>query len=222
MGDAKDVQETVTGVDVVTGDKLGTKERIFTGICIVLPVVNGKAFRVGGDAAKTVKVGKVVGRATASVPIAIKITKEESGIMKLMVKKADESGSKIARAIEESKVRKIGDDGAEILGKKVTKEAVESGSSTMSNVSKASPFDLQATHSQTLSKKSMNKLIDDIKDNGISETIKYVEHNGQKYVVDGHHRLIAAKRLGLEQVPIEQVELPYSGYKTIEDLLWFG
>ena len=68
----------------------------------------------------------------------------------------------------------------------------------------------------------MNKLIDDIKDNGISETIKYVEHNGQKYVVDGHHRLIAAKRLGLEQVPIEQVELPYSGYKTIEDLLWFG
>ena len=67
----------------------------------------------------------------------------------------------------------------------------------------------------------MNKLIDDIKNNGINETIKYVEYNGQKYVVDGHHRLIASKRLGLEQAPIEQVELPYAGYKTVEDLLWF-
>ena len=67
----------------------------------------------------------------------------------------------------------------------------------------------------------MNKLINDIKHNGISETIKYVEYNGQKYIVDGHHRLIVAKRLGLEQVPIEQVELPYAGYKTTEDLLWF-
>lgn len=111
--------------------------------------------------------------------------------------------------------------------KKVYSKGTGKGGSTTGlaqygdNVSKASPFDLQATHSQTLSKKKMNKLIDDIKDNGISETIKYVEHNGQKYVVDGHHRLIAAKRLGLEQVPIEQVELPYSGYKTIEDLLWF-
>ena len=97
----------------------------------------------------------------------------------------------------------------------------ESGSKAVNNVSQASPFDLQATHSQTLSKKNMNKLIDDIKNNGINETIKYVEYNGQKYVVDGHHRLIASKRLGLEQVPIEQVELPYAGYKTVEDLLWF-
>ena len=99
--------------------------------------------------------------------------------------------------------------------------AYQGGSGTINNVSKASPFDLQATHSQTHSKKNMNKLIEDIKDNGINEPIKYVEYNGQKYVVDGHHRLIAAKRLGLEQVPIEQVELPYAGYETIEDLLWF-
>ena len=38
----------------------------------------------------------------------------------------------------------------------------QSGSDTINNVSKASPFDLQATHSQTLSKKDMSKLIDDI------------------------------------------------------------
>ena len=99
--------------------------------------------------------------------------------------------------------------------------AEKSDGDAINNVSQASPFDLQATHSQKLSKKNMNKLIDDIKNNGINETIKYVEYNGQKYVVDGHHRLIASKRLGLEQVPIEQVELPYAGYKTVEDLLWF-
>ena len=63
--------------------------------------------------------------------------------------------------------------------------------------------------------------MDDIKVNGIQEPIKYVEYNGLKYVVDGHHRLLAAKRLGLTEVPIERVELPYEGYSTIEDLLWF-
>ena len=66
----------------------------------------------------------------------------------------------------------------EALGKSIRSN--RGGSKTI-NVSIVSPFDLQATHSQTLSKKNMNKLIDDIKNNGISETIKYVEHNGQKY-----------------------------------------
>ena len=92
---------------------------------------------------------------------------------------------------------------------------------TASYKSASSPYDLQPTHSQTLSKKEMNKLVADVSNNGIIETIKYVEHNGTKYVVDGHHRLIAAKRLGLTEMPTEKVELPYAGYKTIEDLLWF-
>lgn len=85
----------------------------------------------------------------------------------------------------------------------------------------ANPYDLQPTHSQTLSNKKMNALIDDIKVNGIREPIKYVEYDGQMYVVDGHHRLLAAKRLGLTEVPIEKVELPYAGYSTNDDLLWF-
>lgn len=52
-------------------------------ICLLRFLIYGKAFRVGGDAAKTVKVGKAVSEVTASAPIVIKITKEESGIMKL-------------------------------------------------------------------------------------------------------------------------------------------
>ena len=43
---------------------------------------------------------------------------------------------------------------------------------------------------------------------------------GTKYVVDGHHRLQAAKDLKLKNIPIEKVSLPYKGYKTIDDLLW--
>ncbi len=30
--------------------------------------------------------------------------------------------------------------------------------------------------------------------------------------------MLAAKKLGLTEVPIERVELPFAGYKTIEDL----
>ncbi len=52
-------------------------------------------------------------------------------------------------------------------------------------------------------------------------SIKNVEYNGQIYVVDGHHRLIAALKLGLTEVPVKRVELPYLGYFTIEDLLRF-
>lgn len=36
--------------------------------------------------------------------------------------------------------------------------------------------------------------------------------NGEKYVLDGHHRLEAAKRLGLREVPAQL------GYKSITDL----
>lgn len=67
----------------------------------------------------------------------------------------------------------------------------------------------------------MNTLVEDIKANGIQNPIKYVDYNDQMYAVDGHHRLLAAKRLKLLEVPIEEVELPYAGYKTIDDLLWF-
>ncbi len=97
----------------------------------------------------------------------------------------------------------------------------EGGLGAFETASKTNPFDLQPTHSQTLSKNKMNALMDDIKMNGIQEPIKYVEYNGRMYVVDGHHRLLAAKKLGLTEVPIEKVDLPYAGYNTIDDLLWF-
>lgn len=47
----------------------------------------------------------------------------------------------------------------------------------------------------------MQILKDQIRKNGIMESIKFVEHNGSKYVVDGHNRLIIAKELGIDNVP---------------------
>ena len=69
--------------------------------------------------------------------------------------------------------------------------------------------------------KNNSNLKESIRKSGITESIKYVEYKGEKYVVDGHHRLRAAKELGLKNVPIEKVSLPYKSYKKIEDLLWY-
>jgi uncharacterized protein (DUF1015 family) len=64
----------------------------------------------------------------------------------------------------------------------------------------------------------MKRLKDEIvKDGEIKESIKYVEKNGKKYIVDGYHRQQIAKELGMD-VPIEKVKLPYKGYHTEADL----
>lgn len=47
IGDIKDVQEVVTGTDLITGEKLTWVDKEITFICIFLPVVNGKAVREG-------------------------------------------------------------------------------------------------------------------------------------------------------------------------------
>ena len=88
-------------------------------------------------------------------------------------------------------------------------------------VEKISPYKIEPTHSLTLSKNKYAELVDDIKKNGIIESIKYVEHNGTNYVVDGHHRLQVAKDLNLKDVPVEKVSLPYKGYKDVSDLEWY-
>ena len=100
---------------------------------------------------------------------------------------------------------------AEMSGSKGSGEAVN-GLEKTSN--------LITTHRITMEKNKFNKFVEKIKNEVIKEPIKYVEYNGKKYIVDGHHRLQAAKRLGIEDVPVEKVDLPYAGYKSIEDLLW--
>ena len=59
------------------------------------------------------------------------------------------------------------------------------------------------------------------KDGWIFEPILVVEHNGQRYVIDGHHRLEAARRAGLEvQYKIATPEeMAKKGYDTIDDVI---
>ncbi len=79
-------------------------------------------------------------------------------------------------------------------------------------------FDLIPTHAPTQSRRQYLKLKSDIRRNGIREAIKYVVFEGDKYVVDGHHRLQAARELGLREVTAQEVELPFGGYRSIADL----
>ena len=88
-------------------------------------------------------------------------------------------------------------------------------------IKRIAPSKLTQTHKLTLSKKQYSNLVESIRKNGITEPIKYVEYKGTKYVVDGHHRLRAAKQLGLDKIPVQKVSLPYKGYNTINDLPWF-
>lgn len=78
---------------------------------------------------------------------------------------------------------------------------------------------INPTHYFTKSKTQMKTLLDDIRVNGINEPIKYVENNGTRFIVDGHHWFYAAQRLGIENVPVQQVQLPYGGYKSDLDLM---
>ena len=87
-------------------------------------------------------------------------------------------------------------------------------------ITKSSPYKLVKTHDITMSRKKYSNFLDSVRKNGITEPIKYVEFKGTKFVVDGHHRLQAAKDLNIKSIPIEKVSLPYKGYKNIDDLLW--
>ncbi len=58
----------------------------------------------------------------------------------------------------------------------------------------ASPYEFVRTHPQIKGRNKMSDFVKEIyNDGGIKETIKYVEHDGHKYIVDGHHRVIVAR-----------------------------
>lgn len=78
--------------------------------------------------------------------------------------------------------------------------------------------DLIPTHGLTMNINDFKDLTNDIYQNGINTPITYVNHNGEKYIVGGHHRASVASNLEMGQVPTIQVGLPYKGYDTVNDL----
>lgn len=70
-----------------------------------------------------------------------------------------------------------------------------------------------------MSKRQLQKLTESIEQEGIREPISFTVLHGEKYIVNGHHRVLAARRLGIKEVPAREVTLPYGGYKTVDDLI---
>jgi RHS repeat-associated protein len=95
--------------------------------------------------------------------------------------------------------------------------AMESSSTSIFATSELIP-----THAITKSKTQMQTLLNDVAANGVTQPVKYVEFNGQNYIVDGHHRLFSAQRAGISYIPVEQVQLPYGAYKTSQHLMMEG
>jgi hypothetical protein len=105
------------------------------------------------------------------------------------------------------------------LGKLARVAAAADGAAEAAEVTgRVATAELRATHG--VSKNRVKDIAADIGRNGIREPLKYVEHGGEKIVVDGNHRLRAAWRLGLKEVPAERVELPFRGFRTPGDLVY--
>ncbi|MCL6581746.1 MAG: hypothetical protein K6U08_09070, partial [Firmicutes bacterium] len=69
LGEVKDIQEALTGVDLVTGERLSVGERLLTAVLFVVPFVGGCAVRgvvrAAGELADAARAGKAIPRITA-------------------------------------------------------------------------------------------------------------------------------------------------------------
>jgi RHS repeat-associated protein len=88
----------------------------------------------------------------------------------------------------------------------------------MSGPRMCSTNSLRSTHGRTLSRREFQDLFNDIKANGIREPLLVVRHGGELSIVNGNHRWLIAQQLGISQVPVKTVKLPYGGFKTLGDL----
>lgn len=188
VGWGKDLYEAITGRGLLTSEKLSDFDR-------TMAVVGVLTAGIGSKLAVAGKMGVIF------------------GVMGKAASGADEAAD-LAKAIDRSKdifdaATKLGI--AEAVEAKLLAKAL--------NADKVNPFELSPTHALTMSSNAFNALKNSMqKDGMLRETIKTVTHNGQKYIVDGHHRARAAKELGWKEVPIEEVTLPFQGYKTTDDL----
>ena len=48
LGDGKNLQESISGLDLITGKKLSVLERVLAGACVIVPVVSGSMVRIAG------------------------------------------------------------------------------------------------------------------------------------------------------------------------------
>lgn len=86
----------------------------------------------------------------------------------------------------------------------------------------ASAFERTHGLSGNASTRNVQGLMDDMRVNGWQgKPIDVFEHNGSKYILDGHHRVEAARRVGID-VPYNSVpasNLGAHGYNTADDVI---
>jgi hypothetical protein len=78
-----------------------------------------------------------------------------------------------------------------------------------------------------LSGKADARIVDDLtasmKNQGWKgDPIAVLEHGGSKYILDGHHRWVAAQRAGVE-IPyrsVAEAELSAFGYRSVDEVIW--
>jgi RHS repeat-associated protein len=105
--------------------------------------------------------------------------------------------------------------GAGKVASVVAKEAGDAGAFVQKMAKTA---DLIPTHGRTMSNKEFDRLSKNIVQEGIKEAVTITEHNGKSYILNGHHRVEAATKRGISEVPVDKVELPFGPYKTPSDL----
>lgn len=86
----------------------------------------------------------------------------------------------------------------------------------------ASPYDLEPTDPPGAGMIGLRRIAEirrSMRRNGYDgPPVAVVTHEGRKYVVNGNHRLRASEGI-LDEIPYREVELPFLGYRTIDDVL---
>ena len=72
------------------------------------------------------------------------------------------------------------------------------------------------------SSRNVRNIAEDMKANGYQGApIKVLESNGERFILDGHHRVQAARRAGID-IPFESVSpsnLSNFGYNSVDDVI---
>lgn len=219
VGAVKDFYEAITGKNLLTGEALSFNERVFSTLSGTLSLFTlGSSNFLKGPLkifGKVAKKGLPVARTAQRAHQVEEVTREVKRIADSARNAGLQSGEKTTKFFGNLRDFIKDEAGSLDLGK-----AAEFMKSQAGKILAESPFNLRKTHQLTKGKAKFAALKQQIAQDGqIREAIKYVEYNGEKYIVDGHHRVRAAMELGIKEVPVEKVNLPYKGYETINDLL---
>jgi hypothetical protein len=128
----------------------------------------------------------------------------------------------IAKAAKDA-LREADDDVAEAVERDVARSAGRDAAERAARPDGfVSPSQLERTHGigGNESSRTVMEIRDSMRQGGWQGApVSVYEHGGRRYIVDGHHRIAAARRAGLEQVPYQVVDLPFRGYRTLDDVL---